>query len=363
MNFAERAFRYLFRKKGKAIILFWVLLITETMILSTVTILRASEVARIELLGKSKAKLLIEREKAEELFTDDEYKKLEKLENVKAVNRVAEVQLYPMDFKIITKSESVDADNQKLRIMAYDSLEDDGPFADGQIHLTKGKYPRKEGEIVVNQFLAEVNQWEIGETVCFKGKKVLDDISYGFEIGKMYAILGPSGSGKTTFLSLLAGLDSPTDGGIYYEGVNIRKKGLHNYRKKNMSLVFQNYNLIDYLTPEENVMLGGKKDIEKILEAVGIPREDWKRQVLQLSGGQQQRVAIARALASPAKVLLADEPTGNLDEEIADEIIKILMKSAHEMGKSVIVVTHSKKIADAADVVLKIHEGKLYHLV
>lgn len=101
MNFAERAFRYLFRKKGKAIILFWVLLITETMILSTVTILRASEVARIELLGKSKAKLLIEREKAEELFTDDEYKKLEKLENVKAVNRVAEVQLYPMDFKII----------------------------------------------------------------------------------------------------------------------------------------------------------------------------------------------------------------------------------------------------------------------
>lgn len=93
---------------------------------------------------------------------------LEKLENVKAVNRVAEVQLYPMDFKIITKSESVDADNQKLRIMAYDSLEDDGPFADGQIHLTKGKYPRKEGEIVVNQFLAEVNQWEIGETVCFK---------------------------------------------------------------------------------------------------------------------------------------------------------------------------------------------------
>lgn len=114
-----------------------------------------------------------------------------------------------------------------------------------------------------------------------KGKKVLDYISYGFEIGKMYAILGPSGSGKTTFLSLLAGLDSPTDGGIYYEGVNIRKKGLHNYRKKNMSLVFQNYNLIDYLTPEENVMLGGKKDIEKILEAVGIPREDWKRQVLE----------------------------------------------------------------------------------
>ena len=161
----------------------------------------------------------------------------------------------------------------------------------------------------------------------------------------------------------MAGLDLPTRGKIVYSGQEVNKHTLNLHRKKHISLVFQNYNLIDYLTPEENVMLGGKKDREKILEAVGIPREDWKRQVLQLSGGQQQRVALARALASPEKVLIADEPTGNLDEEIADEIIKILMKSAHEMGKSVIVVTHSKKIADAADVVLKIHEGKLYHLV
>ena len=108
-----------------------------------------------------------------------------------------------------------------------------------------------------------------------KGKKVLDDISYGFEIGKMYAILGPSGSGKTTFLSLLAGLDSPTDGGIYYEGVNIRKKGLHNYRKKNMSLVFQNYNLIDYLTPEENVMLvlSGMSDEQQLTDNTAYMRE------------------------------------------------------------------------------------------
>ena len=108
-----------------------------------------------------------------------------------------------------------------------------------------------------------------------KGKKVLDYISYGFEIGKMYAILGPSGSGKTTFLSLLAGLDSPTDGGIYYEGVNIRKKGLHNYRKKNMSLVFQNYNLIDYLTPEENVMLvlSGMSDEQQLIDNTAYMRE------------------------------------------------------------------------------------------
>lgn len=191
-----------------------------------------------------------------------------------------------------------------------------------------------------------------------KGKKVLDDISYGFEIGKMYAILGPSGSGKTTFLSLLAGLDSPTDGGIYYEGVNIRKKGLHNYRKKNMSLVFQNYNLIDYLTPEENVMLGGKKDIEKILEAVGIPREDWKRQVLQLSGGQQQRVAIARAIAARPPVILADEPTGNLDSRSTQEIMEVL-KELHRSGRTVILITHDDEIAAQVNRVIRIKDGKV----
>ena len=192
-----------------------------------------------------------------------------------------------------------------------------------------------------------------------KGKKVLDDISYGFEIGKMYAILGPSGSGKTTFLSLLAGLDSPTDGGIYYEGVNIRKKGLHNYRKKNMSLVFQNYNLIDYLTPEENVMLGGKKDIEKILEAVGIPREDWKRQVLQLSGGQQQRTSIGRALITRPSIVLADEPTGNLDTKASNEIMHLLKTSNRELNQTIIMITHNMELAKAADRTIMIEDGKI----
>ena len=105
--------------------------------------------------------------------------------------------------------------------------------------------------------------------------------------------------------------------------------------------------------------MGGKENPEKLLAAVGISEGDWNRKILQLSGGQQQRVAIARALASPAKVLLADEPTGNLDEEIAEEIIEILRKSAHDLGKCVIVVTHSKAVADAADMVIKVNSGKI----
>ena len=124
-------------------------------------------------------------------------------------------------------------------------------------------------------------------------------------------------------------------------------------------MFFRTTNLIDYLTTEENVKLGGKKDAEKLLQEVSIPREDWKRNVLQLSGGQQQRVAIARALASEAKVLLADEPTGNLDEDTAGEIIELLKRTAHELGKSVIVVTHSKQLAEEADEIYEITNGKL----
>ena len=157
----------------------------------------------------------------------------------------------------------------------------------------------------------------------------------------------------------MAGLDNPVSGNVLYGGEDIRKKGLNYHRRHNVSLVFQNYNLIDYLTTEENVKLGGRKNAEELLREVSIPREDWKRNVLQLSGGQQQRVAIARALASEAKVLLADEPTGNLDEDTAGEIIELIKKTAHELGKCVIVVTHSKQLAEGADVVLEISQGTL----
>lgn len=190
-------------------------------------------------------------------------------------------------------------------------------------------------------------------------KTILNNISYVFETETMYAILGSSGTGKTTLLSLLAGLDVPVKGEIHYQGKDIQIKGLNYHRRKNISLVFQNYNLIDYLTPMENVMLGGPENPERLLESVGIPKEDWNRKVLQLSGGQQQRVAIARALASSAEILLADEPTGNLDEEVAEGIIDLLKESARKLRKCVIVVTHSRNVAEAADIVLKIKDGQL----
>ncbi len=190
-----------------------------------------------------------------------------------------------------------------------------------------------------------------------KERKVLDNISVQFDEKKFYTIIGASGAGKTTLLSLLAGLDSPTGGTVLYEGEDILTKGLNYHRKNHVSLVFQEYNLIDYLTTEENVKLGGTDRPEELLSKVNIPKEAWKRNVMKLSGGQQQRVAIARALASNAKVLLADEPTGNLDEQTAEGIIELLKQTAHELGKCVIVVTHSKYLANEADEIVRIANG------
>lgn len=192
-----------------------------------------------------------------------------------------------------------------------------------------------------------------------KDKVVLDKISYRFEKGKLYAILGASGGGKTTLLSLLAGLDIPVEGKIIVSGKEIQKNSLNLHRKNNVSLIFQNYNLIDYLTPVENVKLGGKADAEELLAQMGIDEAQRKRNVMQLSGGQQQRVAIARALASKAPILLADEPTGNLDEDTANEIISIFQKLAHEQEKCVVVVTHSRELAEQADIVLRLKKGKI----
>ena len=192
-----------------------------------------------------------------------------------------------------------------------------------------------------------------------KDKTILNHVTYQFKKGVMYAILGSSGSGKTTLLSLLAGLDVPVEGTVCVAGEDILQRGLNAHRKDHVSLVFQNYNLIDYLTPVENVKLGGKADAEELLAQMGIDETQRKRNVMQLSGGQQQRVAIARALASKAPILLADEPTGNLDEDTANEIISIFQKLAHEQEKCVVVVTHSRELAEQADIVLRLKKGKI----
>ena len=192
-----------------------------------------------------------------------------------------------------------------------------------------------------------------------KGKAVLQNVSGSLETGKMYAILGPSGSGKTTLLSLLGGLDVPTQGGVLFDGEDITAKGLEHHRRNHISLIFQSYNLIDYMTPLENVRLTAKLDAAPILERLGLEQDEITRNVLKLSGGQQQRVAIARALASDAPVILADEPTGNLDADTADEITAVLKESAHAFGKCVVVVTHSGEVAKQADVVLEIKRGHL----
>lgn len=192
-----------------------------------------------------------------------------------------------------------------------------------------------------------------------KGKSILSNISAELEAGKLYAVLGSSGSGKTTLLSLLGGLDTPTKGEVLFNGENITAKGLEYHRRHHISLIFQSYNLIDYMTPIENVQLTAKQDTIPILERLGLKKDEITRNVLKLSGGQQQRVAIARALASDAPVILADEPTGNLDEDTAEEITAVLKESAHTFGKCVVVVTHSDEVAKQADVVLEIRRGHL----
>jgi len=194
-------------------------------------------------------------------------------------------------------------------------------------------------------------------------------ISYDFEEGKFYAIVGKSGCGKTTFLSMLAGLDTPTEGEVIYNGKCTTETNRDEYRLRSISLICQSYNLFPLLTVEENVMypmlLRGVKqhDARKVahekLMDVGLNESYYKRLPAMLSGGEQQRVAIARALASDAKIILADEPTGNLDTENSEIVFSLLQRLAHEEGYCIIVVTHDMAIADKADEILRLKDGLL----
>lgn len=199
----------------------------------------------------------------------------------------------------------------------------------------------------------------VGYNYSDSKEKVFTELNAEFSTGKFYAIIGKSGAGKSTLLSLLAGLDTPTSGSVMFAGEDIIEKGYNYHRKKHITLVFQNYNLIDYLSPLENIRLINKNAKKDVLFELGLDEEQISRNVMKLSGGQQQRVAIARALVSEAPVILADEPTGNLDEQTTAEIIEILKRSAHVNKKCVIVVTHSKEVAIAADQILELKNKKL----
>jgi len=201
-------------------------------------------------------------------------------------------------------------------------------------------------------------------------RQILKDLSYSFEEGRFYTILGPSGSGKTTLLSIVAGLDTPSSGEIYFEGKNIKEIGLYKYRRNAISIVFQQYNLISYLTAVENVMLAmsetdnslpkDKKNVAyNLLERFGIVKSKADRMVNQLSGGEQQRVAIARSLASNVNLIFADEPTGNLDTATEKEIINIFKELSHDFGKTIIVVTHSDTVSAMSDQRVLLKDGVL----
>ncbi len=210
--------------------------------------------------------------------------------------------------------------------------------------------------------------------VCYRyqGKyqtvQAVNGISYDFESGKLYAIVGKSGSGKTTLLSLMAGLDLPTSGDILINGVSTRDWNRSKMRREAVSVIYQNYNLFPLLTVEENIQypLTLKKMPPKealalaheMRERVELPAAYDKRLPNHLSGGEQQRVAIARTLAQGSKILLADEPTGNLDSTNTRNIVEILRKLAHEEDSTVIVVTHDNSVAEQADVVLRMLDGK-----
>ncbi len=194
-------------------------------------------------------------------------------------------------------------------------------------------------------------------------RKILDNINYNFETGKIYAIVGKSGAGKTTLLSLLSGLAKPTDGQILYDGKDISKLDRYKYRSRHVGVIFQSFNLLFHMSAIENVQLSmdiagvkaknKKAKAAEFLKKVHIEEEELERRVLLLSGGQQQRVAIARALSYNPQIILADEPTGNLDGETQEEIMNIFKMLADE-GKCVIIVTHSPNVAKTADVVYEL---------
>lgn len=198
---------------------------------------------------------------------------------------------------------------------------------------------------------------------------LFENLNLQFEAGKMIAIVGKSGSGKTTLLSLISGLDVPKQGQVVYKEEVLTKSNLTTFRKHDVAIVFQDYNLLTYLSAYQNVQVAmeisghtipeREKHIRKLLASVGIDETMQDKKVTHLSGGQQQRVAIARALAADSDLIVADEPTGNLDEETSQEIVNLFKSIAHEQNKTVILVTHDRDVAAQADIAYELVQKTL----
>ena len=196
----------------------------------------------------------------------------------------------------------------------------------------------------------------------------LKDVSYDFEEGKIYAIRGRSGTGKTTLLSLISGLERCTEGKIIFDGKDLKDINLDYYRSHEIGIVFQSYNLLPFMTASENIILSmdasgvkianKKEEALKLMKSVGLKESYANRKVLRISGGEQQRVAIARSLSYNPKMIIADEPTGNLDKQTEREILDIFTRLAHEDGKCVIIVTHSPSVCDIVDKVYDLKKVK-----
>lgn len=211
------------------------------------------------------------------------------------------------------------------------------------------------------------------QNVCYRYKNadrdVLRNVNGRFEGGKLYAVVGPSGSGKSTLLSLMAGLDTPAGGDLLLDNQSYKALDLDRTRREKLSMIFQAFQLFPLLTAIENVCFPmetngvpkaeAKRRAAELLNGVGIEAEKHRRYPANLSGGEQQRVAIARALSTGAGVLLADEPTGNLDETNSTQIMDLLLALAHNTGRCVIVVTHDLNLASRADHILYMRDGTL----
>ena len=224
---------------------------------------------------------------------------------------------------------------------------------------TKTKETKKEIKVDSKNVLLSIQHASYQYSDAEEDEYALKDVSYDFEKGKIYAIRGRSGTGKTTLLSLISGLERCTEGKIIFDGKDLKDINLDYYRSHEIGIVFQSYNLLPFMTASENIILSmdasgikidnKKEEALKLMKSVGLKDTYADRKVLRISGGEQQRVAIARSLSYNPKMIVADEPTGNLDKQTEKDILEIFKKLAHEDGKCVIIVTHSPNVCEMVD--------------